>query len=65
MVASKANRGKKMSVSKWPLLLKKFERNLKRILPEKKQKLILKLCNNQNTFENTDVNILVDHLSLS
>jgi 2-methylcitrate dehydratase len=48
-----------------PLLLKKFERNLKRILPEKKQKLILKLCNNQNTFENTDVNVLVDHLSLS
>ena len=48
-----------------PLLLQKFERNLKRILPEKKQKLILKLCNNQNTFENTDVNILVDHLSLS
>ena len=48
-----------------PLLLKKFERNLNRILPEKKQKLILKLCNNQNTFENTDVNVLVDHLSLS
>ena len=48
-----------------PLLLKKFERNLKRILPEKKQNLILKLCNNQNTFENTDVNVLVDHLSLS
>ena len=48
-----------------PLLLQKFERNLKRILPEKKQKLILKLCNNQNTFENTDVNVLVDHLSLS
>ena len=48
-----------------PLLLKKFEKNLNRILPEKKQKLILKLCNNQNTFENTDVNVLVDHLSLS
>ena len=43
-------------------------RSLKEILVGsylKKTKLILKLCNNQNTFENTDVNVLVDHLSLS